>query len=270
MEIKNLLTIFVASAALVGFASPATAQTAEFSEDFGTIASGTTITTSNTNLTYVRTGGSGAPNPTAINPSSFGSGSSASIQGLTTSLTGIGVRNSLTSSNVYTLSVDFLISDVSAGDIVFGVGSGSAFTSNGTFSTSNGLFWLQSDSGNFERRRGSGGWSNTGLTLQDNTPYSLHVVANGSSSDISYGDTTVAAGTMDIYVDDALLADDQTVTNSLQADGFRIYSISGALAEIDNIALYASAVAVPEPSTYALLAGMLALASVMLRRRSVK
>ena len=75
---------------------------------------------------------------------------------------------------------------------------------------------------------------------------------------------------MDIYVDDALLADDRTVTNTLQADGFRIYSVNGALAEIDNIALYASAVAVPEPGTYALLAGMFALASVMLRRRSVK
>ena len=269
MEIKNLLSTFMASAILVGFASPATAQTAEFSEDFGTIVSGTTITTSNTNLTYVRKG-SGAPNITAINPSSFGSGSSASIQATGGSLTGIGATNTLTSSNVYTLSVDFLISDVSAGDIVFGVGSGSAFTTANTFSTSNGLFWLQSDSGNFERRRGSGGWSSTGLTLQDSTSYSLHVVANGSTSDISYGGTSVAAGTMDIYVDDALLADDQTVTNSLQADGFRIYSVNGALAEIDNIALYASAVAVPEPSTYALLAGMLALASVMLRRRSVK
>ena len=268
MEIKNLLSTFMASAALVGFASPVTAQTAEFSEDFGTIASGTTITTSNTNLAYVRTG-SGAPSITAINPSSFGSGSSASIQATGGSLTGIGAKNTLTSSNVYTLSVDFLISDVSAGDIVFGVGSGTAFTTANTFITSNGLFWLQSDSGNFERRTSSG-WSNTGLTLQDNTSYSLHVVANGSSSDISYGGTSVAAGTMDIYVDDALLADDRTVTNSLQADGFRIYSVNGALAEIDNIALYASAVAVPEPGTYALLAGLLALASVMLRRRSVK
>ena len=267
MEIKNLLSTFMASAALVGFASPVTAQTAEFSEDFGTIASGTTITTSNTNLTYVRKG-SGAPSITAINPSSFGSGSSASIQATGGSLTGIGATNTLTSSNVYTLSVDFLISDVSAGDIVFGVGSGTAFTTNNTFITSNGLFWLQSDSGNFERRTSS--WSNTGLTLQDNTSYSLHVVANGSSSDISYGGTSVAAGSMDIYVDDALLADDRTVTNSLQADGFRIYSVNGALAEIDNIALYASAVAVPEPGTYALLAGLLALASVMLRRRSVK
>lgn len=270
MKIKTLLSTFMASAALVGFASPVTAQTAEFSEDFGTISSGTTITTSNTNLTYVRKG-SGAPNISAINPSSFGSGSSASIQTTGGSITGIGVKNTLTTSDVYTFSVDFLINDVSAGDIVFGVGSGSAFTGNSSFTTSHGLFWLQSDSGNFERRTSSG-WSNIGLTLQDNTAYSLHVVANGSSSDISYGDNSVAAGKMDIYMDDALLADDQTITNSLQADGFRIYSQNGGIGEIDNIALYASAeaVVVPEPSTYALLAGMFALASVMLRRRSVK
>ena len=263
MKVKTLLSTFMASAALAGFASSATGQI--FTEDFDTIINGTTLTTSNTNLTYIRKGSS-APDIAAINPSSFGSGSSGSIQGITTSLTGIGVRDSLPTSDVYTLSVDFRIDDVSAGDIVFGVGSGSSFTGNSTFSTAQGLFFLQSDSGNFERRTSSS-WSNTGLTLQDNTLYSLHVVANGSSSSITYGDSSVAAGKMDIYMNDELLVNDQNVTNSLSADGFRIYSVSGASAEIDNIALYDSAVAVPEPSIYALLAGILSIISVMVHRR---
>lgn len=181
-------------------------------------------------------------------------------------MTGIGVGDSLPSSNVYTLSVDFRINDVSAGDIVFGVGSGSRFTGNSTFSASQGLFWLRSDSGNFERRRSSS-WSDTGLTLQDNTLYSLHVVANGSSSSITYGDSSVAAGKLDIYMNDELLISDRNVTNSLSADGFRIYAVNGASAEIDNIALYDSAVAVPEPSTYALLAGILSMISVVVHRR---
>ena len=263
MKVKTLLSTFMASAALAGFALSATAQI--FTEGFGTIINGTTLTTKNTNLTYIRAG-SGSPDITAIKPSIFGSGSSVSIQGVSGSLTGIGVKNSLPSSDVYTLSVDFRIDDVSAGDIVFGVGSGNSFTGNSSFSTSQGLFWLRSDSGNFERRRSSG-WSDTGLTLQDNTLYSLHVVANGSSSSISYGDSTVAAGKLDIYMNDELLMSDRNVTNSLSADGFRIYAVNGASAEIDNIALYDSAVAVPEPSTYALLAGILSMILVVVHRR---
>ena len=216
MKVKTLLSTFMASAALAGFASSLTAQI--FTEDFDTLSDGQALTTKNTNLTYIRAGVGAIA---GINPSSFGSGSSASILGITSSLTGIGVGDSLPSSNVYTLSVDFRINDVSAGDIVFGVGSGSRFTGNSTFSASQGLFWLRSDSGNFERRRSSS-WSDTGLTLQDNTLYSLHVVANGSSSSITYGDSSVAAGKLDIYMNDELLISDRNVTNSLSADGFRI------------------------------------------------
>jgi hypothetical protein len=168
------------------------------------------------------------------------------------------VQNTLTSSSVYTFSVDFRFSNVAAGDIVFGVGSGTSFTGNSTFTTAHGLFWLQSDNGNFEYRTASA-WSNVGgtTTFVDGTNYSLRVIANGSASAVTYGMETLGAGTMDIYLDNILVADGVAVTtNGLAANGFRIYSVTGTGIEIDNIQLWNEAIgvsAVPEPSTYALL-----------------
>lgn len=262
---KTKLTT-IALAAALGLAGAAHGQV--FSEDFGTIADGTVITTSNTDFTYVRTStGTGAEDPDAINPSSFGTGSSAFLQSPSGSLTGVGVQDSLPSSNIYTFAVDFRFSDVTAGDIVFGVGSGSTFTGANTFSTTQGLFWLQSDNGNFERR--TGGWNNvgSGVTFANDTNYSLYVIANGSASSVTAGANTIAAGTMDIYLNGSLIDDGVAVTSSLSADAFRIYSVSGTGVEIDNVSLWDSAQPVPEPSAYALLAGLLGLGYVMVRRR---
>jgi len=237
-----------------------------FSEDFGTLADGTTITTSNTDFTYVRTStGSGAQAPDAINPATVGTGASGFLQSPSGSLTGVGVQSTLPSANVYTFSVGFRFSDVTAGDIVFGVGSGAAFTGNGTFTTAQGLFWLQSDNGNFERR--TSGWNDvgSGITFANATNYSLHVVANGSGASVNYGSETLAAGTMDIYLNGVLVDDGVAVTNSLSADGFRIYSVSGTGVEIDDVILWNSAEAIPEPS--AALLGGLGLIALLRRRR---
>ena len=268
MKISRLLVPTIALLAL------GSAHGQIFSEDFGSLVNGTVITTSNTDFTYVRTStGTGATDPNVINPATVGSGSSGFFRGPSgsSSLTGVGVADSLTASNVYTFSVDFRFSDVSSGDIVFGVGSGDRFTGNSGFSTSQGLFWLQSDAGNFERRTSSA-WEdvNGGTTFSNSTNYSLHVVANGSAGALNYGSQTVAAGAIDIYLNGILIDDDAAVTTSLTADGFRIYSVQGTGIEIDNVTLWNSAQAVPEPNTYALLSGVCALAFVMLRRRSVK
>lgn len=233
-----------------------------FSEDFGNLANGVTVTTANTDFTYVRKStGTGAEDPSVINPSNVSTGASGFLQSPSGSLTGVGVEDTLPSSDIYTFGVDFRFTDVTAGDIVFGVGAGTAFTGNGTFTTAQGLFWLQSNNGTFERR--TSGWNNVADTaFVNDTNYSLLVVANGSASPATYNTNSVAAGTMDIFLNGVLLENDVPVTNSLAATGFRIYSINNTGIEIDNVKLWNEAI--PEPSS-ALLGGLGLLA--LLRRR---
>lgn len=239
-----------------------------FTEDFGSLTNGEAITTSNTSLTYVRIG-SGGGVIDALSPGSFGTGPSAIVTQSSSSgsLNGIGVANTLPASDVYELSLDFRLTSL-AGDVVIGVGSGSSFISASTFSTSQGLFWLQSDSGNFERRTSSG-WSNIGggTSLLADTNYTLRVIANGSGIPLSYSGGAVAAGTMDVFLDGVLLDDDVTVTTpGLQADGFRIYQINQGNFEADTITL-TDTVTVPEPSTLALAGFGIAVAGWAARRR---
>lgn len=235
-----------------------------FQEDFGSLADSTGISTSNTELTYVRIG-SGGGVIDARSPSSFGSGASVVITQATssTSLNGIGVQSTLPSSEIYTMTLDFRLLNLN-GNVVFGIGSGTSFTGNSAFNTSQGLFWLQSDKGNFERRTSS--WLDVagGTTLSVGTNYQLHVVANGSAAPLSYGSNSVAAGKMDIYLNGNLIDDDVDVTTSLAADGFRIYQISQGDVEVDNISIYNSAQPIPEPAV-ALLGGLGVLG--LLRRR---
>ena len=60
---------------------------------------------------------------------------------------------------------------------------------------------------------------------------------------------------MDIYLNGSLLDDDVAVTTAgLNATGFRMYNVSKGDTAVDNITLWAGAVApVPEPSSGALL-----------------
>jgi hypothetical protein len=265
----NRFSSLVAAAVVAALQSSAAQATLVFSEDFTGLSNSTALTTANTDLTYIRIGsGGGVIN--AVDPGSFGSGPSAIVTQSTSSgsLNGIGVASTLPSSNIYSLTMDLRLTDLT-GDVVIGVGSGSAFTGNSTFSTSQGLFWLQSDSGNFERRTSSA-WEDVGggTSLTLNTNYSLAVIANGSSVSLPYTGGTLAANTMDIYLNGNLVDDDAPVTtNGLSANAFRVYQISLGNFEVDNIQLFNSAVAVPEPSTVALGGIGLAIAAAAARRR---
>lgn len=236
-----------------------------FNEDFTGLSNAESLTTSNTALTYIRIG-SGGGVIEGLSPGNFGTGASGIVTQNTSSgsLNGIGVGNTLPASNVYELAFDLRLTNLS-GDVVVGVGSGSSFTGNSTFSSSQGLFWVQSDSGNFERRTSSG-WSdigNGGTQLSLNTNYSINVVANGSGSPVTYPGGSVAASTMDIYLDGLLLDDDVPVTTpGLTADGFRMYQVNLGNFEVDNITL--DNLAVPEPNSLALgvAGGMLVAAAV--------
>jgi hypothetical protein len=256
----------LAMVAVLGLPALPASATLVFTEDFEGLTNGTDISTSNTDLTYVRIGGGGGVID-ALNPGSFGTGASAIITQNTssTSLNGIGVGSTLPSSNVYTLAFDLRLTNLT-GDVVIGVGAGTAFTGNSNFNTSQGLFWLQSDNGNFERRTSD--WVNVGggTTLALNTNYAMRIVANGSSSPLTYPGGSLAGNTMDIYLNGALIDNDAPVTtNGLSANGFRMYQVSLGNFEVDNIQLYTAAV--PEPSTLGLAAAGVALAGLGAWRR---
>ncbi|MFM1903284.1 MAG: hypothetical protein RLZZ440_1184 [Planctomycetota bacterium] len=263
------LCILAALTATYAIESHEVAAALVFSEDFSGVANGENLTTSNTSFTYIRIG-SGGGVIAALAPGSFSTGSSGIVTQNTSSgsLNGIGVASTLPSSDIYELSLDLRLTDLT-GDVVIGVGAGSAFTGNSTFTGNQGLFWLQSDSGNLERRTSSG-WSDVGggTTLALNTNYNLRVLANGSSSPVSYTGGSLAANSMDIYLGGTLLDDDVAVTTpGLQANGFRMYQVSLGNFEVDNVMLSNSVAPVPEPAGLALLASGAA-AMVFLRRRS--
>jgi hypothetical protein len=157
------------------------------------------------------------------------------------------------------------------GDFVIGVGAGTSFTGNNDFTIAHGLFWIQSDSGNLERRTSSS-WSNIGggTTLTLNSNNLLHIIANGSAASASYTGGSVGAGKMDIYLNGTLLDDDVAVTTTgLNATGFRMYNLSKGDTAVDNITLWSGAVApIPEPSTGAILVlGSVALVAVRSLRK---
>ena len=239
------------SIALIALATAASTQAATivFSEDFGSLADATTITTSNTDLTYVRVG-TGGGSIVALNPSTVGSGSSAFITGPTnTSLNGIGVGSGLDfgTNNTITLAFDFKLTDTS-GDVVWGIGTGTSFTGNGTFSTAQGLGWFQADGTNLQRRQG-GSWT-TMSTLAANTSYSFLATFD------------LGANTMSVSLNNSLIAEDVAVTTAdVDPDGFRIYAVSGSDVEVDNIVL----TSIPEPT--AALLGSLGLLGLLRRRR---
>ena len=221
-----------------------------FSEDFGTLANGTNITTGNTDLTYVRVGTQGG-SITALSPSTVGSGSSLLMTGPSGgSLNGIGVGSGLDfgGQQIITMEFDFSFS-TTTGTVVWGLGSGDRFTGNNTFSTNQGLVWFQV-TGTTLQRRTSSAWTDVATGLAIDEPYSFLVSIDNASN------------LMHVFLNGSPVASGVAVTTeNLVPDGFRIYSVTGRDVEIDNILLTAS----PEPST-ALLFG-LGLLTLLRRRR---
>lgn len=269
--ITKSFTLFIFATAMNIAASQA--QVLVFQETFDDLSDGIALSTSNTDLTFVRIGtGGGTINATS--PGFFGTGASASITqaSSSTSINGIGVQSTLPSSNIYTMAFEFRPLDLS-GDFVIGVGAGTSFTGASSFTAAQGLFWLQSDNGNLERRLDKA-WIDigSGTTLSLNSNNLLHIIANGSAESASYTGGSVDAGKMDIYLNGILLDDDVAVSNTgLNATGFRMYNVSQGDTAVDNIALWTGAVApVPEPSSGALLVlgGMALMAVRSLRKKN--
>jgi hypothetical protein len=244
------------------FIIPLAVNAQMFYEDFGNLANGTVITTSNTSLTYVRIG-TGGGSITAVNPSFF-SGAALQIVGpSSTSLNGIGVASGLEIGDVFQFSLDFRLQNTT-GQAVMGVGTGPSFTGNTTFSGAHGLFWLQISAGQLQHRTAGGSWANVSDPLSTGTNYSLSVVVNRSNESVNYGESTLTAGRMDIILNNSVVATGVALTTpTVTPDAFRIYSVTGANITLDNITL----TPIPEPSTYAMILGLVALVGVATRRR---
>ncbi len=243
-----------AAVAIAAFAGSAKAATV-FSEDFGTLADGSAITTANTTLTFVRVGGGGGA-LAATNPSTVGSGASATITGPTSSsITGFGVASGLGLTSQADLSFDVKFSDVTTGTLFFGMGSGGTFTGNSGFAGADLFFGLQSLAGVLQYRNTSGtsgAWVNAGFTFASNTVYHVEANQSGANLQLTINGTPLTA-----------ITDSR---NSQNADGFRIYAVgvsNAATYELDNLVVTGT-VAVPEPASLGLLAtgGLL-----LLRRR---
>ena len=237
-----------------------------FSEDFGNIADGTDITTSNTNFDYVRVG-KGGGSIFSTNPSSFTQAAMSLGGSVTGSLNGVGLTSGLGNQNFLGLSFNFRTADVSKGDLVITTGTGSFFTNNSGFSTNQLFFGVQFDAGNVEYRTSS--WNNAGFSLSNNTNYKIEIYGNNTGADVDYGSGSVADEKLDILINGSTIADDVAFSNNQSADGFRLYQVDGGqIYEIDDIALVnGNFSSVPEPTSL-LMFGVTALISLRRRRKA--
>lgn len=278
---NHSLRLLLCSATLV-LSSQAGRSALVFSEDFSGLTNGAAITTSNTDFTFTRltSASTFTGSITASNPGSF-SGASMNLlssgYSSAANYNGVGANN-LTSSSIYTMSLDLTSSAWSASTALYllvgawdGTSGQQIYNPDGVLNAAGVTPTTMSDQSLFGLRILGGGssaniqtvvggaFTNTGVTLLNNTLYSLRFIANGSGSAITVGSNTINAGQMGIYVNN-LFVTTAGISDNVDATAFRIFGQGFSTGniqlgvEIDNINLWNSAV-VPEPSTAALLLG---------------
>ena len=223
-------------------------QTPVFSEDFGTIAHKTTITTSNTSFTNVAIMGYGsiiAQNPS--NLSTTGSSMNFTRGNYSDGTNGVAVTG-LPSSDV--VSIYFVIRSTTMtgnGTLFFGVGSGNTFTGTAIYNSGDLLFGGEFHLGTIYYNTTDGAVATIG-SLSNNTTYQIHIVANRSGStvyykDLSGNDNSVASHKTDIWINNVLEGDDIGTKDDKSSTAFRMYQWgSSAYYEIDDIKIFNDAV----------------------------
>ncbi len=248
-----------------------------FSEDFGTLADGTTVTDTTTNFNYRTAYGT----MDITNPSTTDAALHVQSTGSGNIVTGLG-KQGLSSSSVFTVEFSLNIARMPGGtSISFAMGQagGTMYPAQGgnpprIDNTTNYAAWnaqslfvlkmtgngaLGSDFGLMQKL--SGGvfsWVDNSVVFNPNQTHVLHLVANGSASNITLGSDTINAGELGIYVDSTFVGS-VAMSNSVAADTFVIYahgrSANGDYTEgvIDNVKIWQGAEAIPEPTSATLL-----------------
>ncbi len=209
-----------------------------FSEDFGNHISGSDVTTSNSSLSYVRIGSGGGE--IKYTQSSLGDSSSIRMGGSSSgSLVGVGVLDQvLTPTRLASFRARLKSTDWTLGNLVISLGSGSRFSSNSGYTTSQLLAALQIDNGEVNIRDGSS-WVSTDTLLENNRSYDFLLLMNGSANTESYAQETLPPGTCDLYLNGFLIADDFVIPNNQDLTAFRVYQTQGSmLFEIENLEIF--------------------------------
>ncbi len=273
MKLRTKLTALAAILGL-GLSTGLMGQTKIFSEDFGEISDGTTLTTSNTGYDNVR---NNDENAVALNPSTIGSGSSMVYGGAaTTSNENFWVKynNPVQEYDLTTSRFSVKFDDLSSGSWVYfeGGDTGNNF-GNGTFQSAQMMWGIQVDGQQLRYRSSNDSWLIGGLpTLTADTQYDFHIVSNNSGDSVSYDGRTLGNEAMDIYLNGDLVGEGLSIPGNANSVGMKVYQISNSemTFEFDNHEVFSGAVAVPEPEFYGALIGLAALGFVVYRRRKAR
>lgn len=240
-----------------------------YSQDFGTVADGTS-------LVGTFGGRLGTSTPTgnnileAQNPSVLGTGASALMAAAGGSQTNF-KQGGFTAFDVGTLSFS-LRTNSNTGTFLAMLGNGASLTDNSGFTGNQMLGAWQIATGQLQARTGTSGsqtWTNVGPTLTANTNYIFSIAFNGSASALTdySGTNDLAAGRADIWLNGVLFGDDIDIIDAQSVVALKFYTENngGSAFQLDNIVLQNVATVVPEPS--AALLGALGFLALLRRRR---
>jgi endonuclease I len=219
--------------------------------DFGTATDGTTATTSNTAFGGVRIG-SGGGSFTIKNPGQT-IGSGAELQGIAAtggSINSVGITSAEygIATTVFTIKFEMYLIGGTSGAWYFFAGNGTSFGSGQTTGFTGaevfaGLrFVFGASNAITTSYRAAGSWVATGITgtpIAQNVAYTIDVVGNNSASTVTYGSSSVAANTFDLYINGVLVGDDlpkAQLAATTNINAFRFYGENSA-ANVATIAL---------------------------------
>lgn len=224
-----------------------------FTENFGTLANGTAITTSNTSFSYVRLStGAGTKSINSKNPSEVSTGASAVLIAPTSSVSVLD-KSSLASFSSGTLQISFRTptsftfstNNSNNGKFTIGIGSGNSFGTANTPITGAQMaagFQVVSTStsnANLNIKSGGGTTFQTVQTLATNSTYTVTLVFNNTAQGKTYGENnTLPTNTVDIWINGIKASTQYTAgVSSLAVNALRLY-VETASFEVDDIALY--------------------------------
>ncbi len=248
-----LFFLFICAFSEISFAQ-GTLSSPIFSENFGTLANNTALTTSNTAFSYIRVGTSTTSNTivnqiVASNPGSF-TGSSALISAKGGSISTVD-KTGLTSFSSGTFTFKFKTpSSLTTAVMLSAVGSGSTFGGGSTFTGAH-LSAAFQVAGTSLQIRTAGAWT-TVQTVAVNTTYEICIVFNNTAGSLSYGDSkTLPSNKCHVWINGSYVNEYSAATSSLAATAFKIYTTTAQF-EVDDIAVYntlPSATVASEPTT---------------------